>query len=135
MSTPMNSTSSLCDVRDPRPTSTPRVTRWRRLTRLLPIGFAVALTLTFGTADAWARTNATNPTPPAAEAPASRETQPTSRELRESLPFAVSDADFDYAEREAKAAGLETFEGGDVVIIGSTGLIILLLIILLIVLL
>ena len=39
-----------------------------------------------------------------------------------------------YASREASAKGLENFKGGDVVIIGSTGLILVLLIILIIIL-
>jgi len=39
-----------------------------------------------------------------------------------------------YASREASAKSLESFKGGDVVIIGSTGLVIILLVILIIVL-
>jgi hypothetical protein len=41
----------------------------------------------------------------------------------------------DYASREASAKGLEDFKGGDVVIVGSAGLVIVLLVILIIVLL
>ena len=41
--------------------------------------------------------------------------------------------DQSYASREAEAKSLESFKGGDVVIIGSTGLVILLLVILILV--
>ncbi|HEY2729179.1 MAG TPA: hypothetical protein VGK52_04505 [Polyangia bacterium] len=99
--------------------------RWRRW---LPVSFALALTLSFGTADAWAKGNP--PARAATEAPASLET-------RTQAPPPAPEPAFDdlYVEREVSAAGLEAFRGGDVVIIGSTGLIILLLVILIILLL
>jgi len=107
----------------------PRRTKARRSRRWLPVSFALALTLSFGTADAWAKGN-----PPARAATEAR----TPLETRTQAPAPAPDpAAFDdvYAEREASAAGLEAFRGGDVVIIGSTGLIIVLLVILIILLL
>lgn len=96
--------------------------------RLLPIAFAMALTLTFGTAEAWAKGNAAAPKEAAAET--ASETGGT-RAPGASLPGGLPGAQFDdsYSERERAAAGLENFEGGDVVIIGSTGLVILLLVV------
>jgi hypothetical protein len=109
-------------------TSRPPRTKAHRSRRWLPVSFALALTLNFGTADAWAKGNP--PARAATEAPAPRET-------RTQAPAPAPDPAFDdvYAEREASAAGLEAFRGGDVVIIGSTGLIIVLLVILMILLL
>jgi hypothetical protein len=105
---------------------------WRRLRRLLPITFAAALTLTFGTADAWAKANAAAPTAK------SESVAETRKRLEEALPFplpvAVDDDLVEYAQREAKAMGLDDFRGGDVVVITSTGLVVLLLVILIIVL-
>jgi hypothetical protein len=95
---------------------------WRLLRRLLPISFAVALTLTFGTTDAWAKTAATAPVTETAS-----ETSTRAPEGTQSTQPSFEDA---YAQREQATPGLENFEGGDVVIIGSTGLIILLLILL-----
>src|SRR4051794_4238462 len=89
--------------------------RWRVLRRVLPVAFAVALTLTLGTADAWAKGNVAAPAPAAAETSSSR----TRAEVQRSLPFAIDDDLYEYAQREAKTLGLEDFQGGDVVIIGS----------------
>jgi hypothetical protein len=95
---------------------------WRLLRRLLPISFAVALTLTFGTTDAWAKTAATAPVTETAS-----ETSTRAPETTQATQPSFEDA---YAQREQATPGLENFEGGDIVIIGSTGLIILLLILL-----
>ncbi|HVZ72729.1 MAG TPA: hypothetical protein VHJ20_10180 [Polyangia bacterium] len=98
------------------------------------MSFALALTLTFGTADAWAKANAA----PAREAtPPAESVQATRARLAAEFPgiplAAIDDDLVEYAQREAQAEALENFHGGDVVIIGSSGLIILLLIILIIV--
>jgi hypothetical protein len=101
-----------------------------RSRRLVPISLAVLLTLTFGTADAWAKGNAAAPkiSEPAPSVAATR------ARLEEVLPFhvaaALDDDLIEYAQREAQTSGIEDFHGGDVVIIGSTGLIIVLLIVL-----
>src|SRR5450432_3631213 len=91
---------------------------WRVLRRVLPISFAVALTLTFGTADAWAKANAAAPTPAPVAAPT--EAARTRAEVQRALPVEIYDDLYEYAQREAKTIGLEGFEGGDVVIIGGT---------------
>lgn len=96
---------------------------WRLLRRLLPISFAVALTLTFGTTDAWAKTAATAPVTQAASEASTRSSSETTKTSQPSFDDA-------YAQREQATPGLENFEGGDIVVIGSTGLIILLLILL-----
>lgn len=103
--------------------------------RLLPVSAAVVVTLTFGTADAWAKANAA---PVAGSTPPVETAETTLARLAAELPFAgqvpMDDAFVEYAQREARNLGLENFHGGDVVIIGSTGLIIVLLIILILVL-
>jgi hypothetical protein len=110
--------------RDLKTSTIPTRDSWRLLRRLLPISFAVALTLTFGTTDAWAKANATSPV--TETAPSARTEEPA--RTSESTAPAFDDA---YAQREQTAPGLENFEGGDVVIISaSTGLIILLIILL-----
>ena len=98
---------------------------WRLLRRLLPISFAVALTLTFGTTDAWAKTAATAPVTEAASE--------TSTRTPETTPATQPSFDDAYAQREQATPGLENFQGGDVVIIGSAGLLILLLILLILI--
>jgi hypothetical protein len=102
---------------------------WRRLRQMLPVSFAIAVTLLFGTADAWAKGANAEPVPaqsaPAQTAPASPATR-----LATGPSFEGS-----YASRETSTAGLEKFEGGDVVVITTTGLIIILLVVLIIVLL
>src|SRR5579872_509121 len=98
------------------------------LRRGLPVSFAVALTLTLGTADAWAKGNEAPPL--VAEAPA-----PTSARVPTGTPLAfppgIVDQDLaEYARREAEAQGLETFQGGAYVVIGASGLAVALLFIL-----
>lgn len=95
--------------------------------RFLPIAFAMALTLTFGAADAWAKGN----TAPEAQAEPATETT-RGRAAPTSLPGAQFDS---YAERERAAAGLENFEGGDTIVIGSTALVVILLVVLILLLL
>jgi hypothetical protein len=105
----------------------PARSAWGWLRQVLPVSFALALTLTFGSADAWARTNL---------APPAESTEVTSKGPATPAPETPGvDPAFDgtYAQREAAAAELEKFEGGDVVIIGSGGLILLLLILILII--
>jgi hypothetical protein len=106
------------------------------LRRVLPVSFALALTFTFGTADAWAKVNAA-PAPRAT--PPAESIQATRARIEAALPFgltvALDDDIVDYAQREAQTMGLENFHGGDVLIIGSSGVVILLLVILIIVLL
>jgi hypothetical protein len=92
----------------------------------------VALTLSLGTTDAWAKTNVAPAHPPAAAESASARTR---AEVQRSLPVEVSDDLYEYAEREARTAGLEGFEGGDVVIVTSAGLVVLLLVIIILLLL
>ena len=106
---------------------------WRLLRRLLPVSFAVALTLTFGTTDAWAKANVAGASPP----PVAEPIASTRARVEAAMPFpvAVDDDLLEYAQREVQTLGLEDFHGGDVVIIGSTGLVILLLVILILVLL
>jgi hypothetical protein len=98
----------------------------RRLRRWLPVSIALALTLMFGSADAWAKASV-NAAPPAPSESASQ-TDPVSA----GAPAATPGSAADYANREAGAPGLEKFEGGDLVIIGSGGLILVLLIVVLI---
>jgi hypothetical protein len=108
---------------------------WRRLRRLLPISFAVALTLSLGTVDAWAKTNAA---PPATAAPVTSVAE-TRAQLEEMLPFplvtALNDDLVEYAQREAEATSLDDFRGGDVVVIGGATLTVVLLVLLVLVLL
>ena len=108
---------------------------WRLLRRLLPISFAVALTLTFGTVDAWAKANTV---PPPAKVETKAESLAAARaSVEEALgfvPVALDDDLVEYAQREAQTMGLDDFHGGDVVIIGGTGLAVLLLVILILVL-
>ena len=105
------------------------------LRRLLPVSAALALTLTFGTADAWAKANASSPSE---QTPPAESVQTTRQQIEAELPLALSvpltDEMVEYAQREAKAQGLDNFHGGDVVVITSTGIVLLLLIILIIVL-
>jgi hypothetical protein len=119
----------------PNPTNESVRGPWRSLRRLIPISLAVMVTLTFGTVDAWAKANTAQPT---TQAPAPSVTETRAR-LEEALPFPLAVAvDEDlaaYAQREAEAMALEDFHGGDVVVIGGTGLAIALLIVLVIVLL
>jgi hypothetical protein len=99
---------------------------WAWLRTVLPVSFALALTLTFGTADAWAKTNVAPPAEPAAEI------VPLTPAPASAGDIAIDPAFEDYAQREAMALGLEGFQGGDVVIIGSGGLVLILIIIILI---
>lgn len=103
---------------------------WRLLRRVLPVAFATALTLSFGTADAWAKGNV--PVSSQAEREAAARTR---AEVQSAVPFAIDDDLYEYAQREAKTQGLEDFHGGDVVIIGGTGLVIVLLIVIILLLL
>jgi hypothetical protein len=106
------------------------------LRRLLPVSFALALTLTFGTADAWAKAQAA---PAPRGTPPAESTEATRARIEAALPFglpvALDDDVVGYAQREAQTMGLENFHGGDVLVIGGSGVVLLLLIILLIVLL
>ncbi|HVU53311.1 MAG TPA: hypothetical protein VHL80_21650 [Polyangia bacterium] len=106
--------------------------------RLLPVSFAVALTLTFGTADAWAKAN--QAAPAITSSPPAGSLAETRAEIEAALPFPVSSGLIDddlieYAQREAQSAALENFHGGSVLIIGGSGLALVLLIVLLLVLL
>ena len=103
---------------------------WRRLRHLVPTSFAVAVVLLIGSGDAWARANVAPPARAGATAPAD-----PSGERSATSGGAAPAFEGDYANREARTPGLERFEGGDIVIIGSTGLVLLLVIILLILLL
>ena len=97
--------------------------------RLIPVWFAVALTVLAGSTDAWAKAAVSAVNHPAKSAPISS-TEASSRTAAE-----LPSLDQSYRAREARAAALENFEGGDgVVIIGSTTLIVVLLVILIIVL-
>jgi hypothetical protein len=95
--------------------------------RLIPVWFAVALTLLAGSTDAWAKADVSPVNRPADSAPASSTEASSTAAERPSL-------DQTYRARETKAAALETFEGGDVVVIGGTTLVVVLLVILIIVL-
>ena len=107
---------------------------WRVLRRLLPVSFALALTLTFETADAWAKAN--DNAGQAQSTPALSSTTPARAEVERQLGVAVDDDLYEYAQREAKALGLEDFEGGDaVVVIGGTGLAVLVLVLVIVLLL
>jgi hypothetical protein len=103
-----------------------------RLRQLLPISFAVALTLTFGTVDAWAKANEIAPKV-AEQAP---QAAPTRAEIEAAMPFpvALDDDLVEYAQREAKTMGLEDFHGGSFIIIGGSSLALVLLVILILVL-
>jgi hypothetical protein len=103
----------------------------KTLRTLLPIGFAIGLTLSFGTADAWAKANMNTPSPAAETAAAVR----TRAEVRRALPVAVDDELIDYAQREAQAMELANFQGGDVIVIGGTALAVILIVLLILVLL
>jgi hypothetical protein len=109
-------------------TTTSKGTKWRLLRRLLPISFAIGLTLTFGTADAFAKAEANVPSPVAAETAAAR----TRAEVQSALPVAIDDDLYEYAQREAKSMALQDFEGGEFIVIGASGLALVLLIVLLI---
>jgi len=105
---------------------------WRVLRRLLPVSFAVALALSFGTADAWAKGNAAGP--PVTESP------PTSARTSSELPMALlpgmGDVELlEYAQREAQAQQLENFQGGAILIIGGSALALVLFVLLLVILL
>jgi hypothetical protein len=91
---------------------------------IVTVAIAVIL-LCAGRASAWAATSEMPPpiSPVAAgssEGPSTRGTPATghARSVAES-----------YADREASARNLESFKGGDVVIVGSTGVIVVLLVI------
>ena len=104
-------------MRSSKETSTRSI--WRHLRRLLPVSFALALTLTFGTVDAWAKATTT---------------RARVEEALGFVPAALDDDLIEYAQREAQTLALENFHGGDVVIIGGTGLAILLIVLLILVL-
>jgi hypothetical protein len=91
---------------------------------------ALALVLTGGRASCWAAQPASAAT---ASDPVGRSTP--SQTAAASSPAAATPASTadGYAAREAQAKELENFRGGDVVIIGSTGVIILLLVLLILV--
>ena len=107
---------------------------WRVLRRLLPVSFAVALTLTFGTVDAWAKANTEPPAKVETKAESVAMARAGVEEALGFVPVALDDDLVEYAQREVQTLGLDDFHGGDVVIIGSTGLVILLLVILILVL-
>ena len=119
--------------------SKPKFTLRNSLRGIFPVFGFIVLTVTMGATDAWAKGNAlgagavslesTPPTTPPPR-PGQTETTPPSTALPVS-PGSVGEA---YAAREASASGLESFKGGDIVVIGSGGLILILLIILIIVL-
>ncbi len=90
----------------------------------------VGALMILGTAPSWA-----NQVAKPAVAETGRVVSPTRTLARSSAPSAAPSVDDDsYAAREAKAKSLETFKGGDVVVIGSTALIIILLVVLILVL-
>lgn len=97
----------------------------------------ITLTVLMGTSDAWAKGNALAAGALPAQVTEETENQPASGQgaAASSSPagsaLPLGDA---YAAREASSKSLESFTGGDVVIIGSGGLILILLIILIIVL-
>jgi hypothetical protein len=101
---------------------------WQRLRHLVPVSLALALILSLGSVEAWAKTNVNTPSETSVPAQVDPAGSPTSPGLGSAAPAKGSD----YAAREARTPGLSNFEGGDLVIIGSGGLILVLLIILLI---
>jgi hypothetical protein len=93
---------------------------------------ALALVLTSGRASCWAATQpaaAATASDPVGSRSAQSETAAASSPAA-GTPASTADG---YAAREAQAKDLENFRGGDVVIIGSTGVIIVLLVLLIIV--
>jgi hypothetical protein len=109
---------------------------WRVLRRLLPVWFAVAVALSLGSADAWAKGNVSPPPVAATPAPGQEEIARTLSELPIALPLGMVDDDLlEYAQREAQAQGLENFEGGAILIIGGSALALVVVLLLLIILL
>lgn len=113
--------------------SKPKFTLRSSLTRLLPIFGFIVLAGTMGTTDAWAKGNALGAGAASSESTSATKSQPRPGQT-ETTPSSTTAVGEAYAAREVSARGLESFKGGDVVIIGSGGLILILLIILIIVL-
>jgi hypothetical protein len=90
---------------------------------------ALALVLTSGRASCWAAQSAAAASDPVGSRSAPSETAAASSPAA-GTPASTAEG---YAAREAQAKDLENFRGGDVVIIGSTGLVILLLVLLILV--
>ena len=107
------------------------------LRRLIPSVIFIALAVLMGTSEPWAKGNALAAGALPAQATEVTENQPapgqgaaaSSSQAGSALP--LGDA---YAAREASSKSLESFKGGDVVVIGSGGLVLILLIILIIIL-
>lgn len=112
-------------MHDKAKSETPKRETWRWMRRLLPVCFAVAVTMMFGTADAWAKGTAPIDTQPPAQSQAAAGTQAPAQ-MTETSEFAS------YAQREASTQGLEQFQGGSVVIITTTGVVIVVLLVVLI---
>ena len=83
-----------------------------------------------GSADAWAKTNVAPARMPPAEVQPSTPRSASSTESAADPSFAGN-----YANREAQTPGLEKFQGGDYVVITSTGLVLILLVVILVLLL
>jgi hypothetical protein len=94
--------------------------------------FAVAFALWGGRTNAWAASTGS----PSRTSPAAQTTSADSRPTLAHVPQSPGSASLEdsYASREASSKNLEQFKGGDVVIIGSGGLVIVLLVILILVL-
>jgi hypothetical protein len=99
-------------------------TRAARYRSAIVAGAIAVILLCGGRGSAWAASNGT----PAAPAGASANESSSTRATTPATPTAPTLAD-SYADRETSARNLENFKGGDVVIVGSTGLIVVLLLV------
>ena len=104
-----------------------QISRQAPLTRhVLTVVMAVTFALWGGQATSWAAQPGA-PTSPQAEARGGA-ARPRAQTPAAAAP-SPSSIDEGYASREAAAPDLQSFKGGDVVIIGSTGLVLILVII------
>jgi hypothetical protein len=104
--------------------------RWYR--PILTAVVVLVLALTGGRASCWA-SPAAAAAPRGAE-PAGQPTPPASPATSAAAPGASASVGQTYASREANAKSLQNFQGGDIVIIGSGGLVLVLVILLILVL-